>query len=87
MFDMDVATGKVGVDSAYTTSGLSSAFTKSEMPPHEGPARCYVWDIFETCTPEEEQILGNGTAITENFILVGQILLDGTQSFFNGSTS
>lgn len=87
MFHQDVATGKVATISGYATTGPSSAWTPSEMPPHEEPAHCYVWDIFETCTREEMRILGNGSAITENFILVGSTRSDGTQVFFNGSSN
>jgi hypothetical protein len=84
MFNKDVATGKTPVTEHYATKGLKNAFTISRMPPHEEPARCYVWDIFETCTLEEMKILGNGSAITENFVLVGAVQADGTKKYFDG---
>lgn len=38
---------------------------------------------METCTSTQVQILANGSAITEDFILVGYTLKDGTKVFFN----
>ena len=86
MFNMDVATGKTATTADYSSIGPSSAWTPSGPAPHEDPARCYIWDIFETCTPDEQRIIGNGSAITENFILVGQLHQDGSQVFFNGTS-
>lgn len=38
---------------------------------------------METCTPAQAQLFANGSAITENFILVGYTLEDGTRVFYN----
>lgn len=85
MFNKDVATGKI-VDTSYTSTGLTSAFTKSKLPPSEAGAQCYLWDILETCTKLEKQVLKNGTGIIEDFILVGQKMANGTVVFNNGTT-
>jgi hypothetical protein len=71
MFDKDVATGRRS-SRGYTSSGPSSAWSKSELPHQEGPAQCYLWDVMETCTKEEGAVLRSGKAIVKNYILVGQ---------------
>jgi hypothetical protein len=38
---------------------------------------------METCTPAQAQLFKNGSAITEDFILVGYTLKDGTKVFYN----
>ncbi|KAH8659941.1 Alpha/Beta hydrolase protein, partial [Xylariales sp. PMI_506] len=92
MFDLDVATGTLatnvssssddGSDGAiYSTTGSSSAITlgtKNTPVSFEAQAQCYFWDILETCTPSEKAIFSNGSAITEDWILVGYKLPDGT---------
>ena len=84
MFNTDVATGKTPA-AGYTTKGPSSAFTKSEVPAQEGQAPCYLWDVMETCTLGQKQILKNGTAIVEDFILVGYKQANGSEVFYNGT--
>ena len=71
MFNKDVATGTVDVCDEYSTEGLSEAWTPSELILEDEVASCYIWDIMETCTKEQMQIIANGTAVTENFVLVG----------------
>jgi hypothetical protein len=85
MFNKDVATGR-NAATGYSSTGLNSAFKKSGTPPSEEPAHCYLWDILETCTGPQKQILKNGTGIIENFILVGQKALNGSVIFTNGTT-
>jgi carboxypeptidase D len=84
MFDTDVATGKNSA-AGYSTTGPKSAFTQSEVPAQEGQAPCYLWDILETCTGVQKQILRNGTAIVENFILIGYKQANGSVVFYNGT--
>lgn len=81
MFNTDVATGEASA-AGYSSMGRSSAWTTSELPPEEGPALCYVWDIFETCVPEQIAILASGSAITKDFILIGQTLENGMEILF-----
>jgi hypothetical protein len=38
---------------------------------------------METCTPAQVQLFKNGSAITEDFILVGYTLKDGTKLYYN----
>jgi len=88
MFNTDVATGKqVTAGTSYSSTGSQSAFTKSEVPPPEGPAPCYLWDILETCTSVHKQIINNGTAIVKDFVLIGHKLADGSEVFFDGNSS
>jgi hypothetical protein len=42
---------------------------------------------METCTPAQAQLFKNGSAITEDFILVGYTLKDGTKVFYNQTGS
>jgi len=85
MSDVDVATGKVpstGGDSTYSTTGPASVFDiKNELPDHP-PPQCYFWDIMETCTPTQTQQFNNGTAIMENFIMIGYVSNDGTAIYY-----
>ncbi|KAH7082743.1 Alpha/Beta hydrolase protein [Paraphoma chrysanthemicola] len=72
MFNRDVATGTIDTSSReYISEGRKSAWTRSEIPEGYGQAKCYLWDVLETCTPEEEEILYSGRAIVKDYILVG----------------
>jgi carboxypeptidase D len=84
MFNTDVATGKKSAI-GYSTTGPSSAFTHSEVPAKEDQAQCYLWDVLETCTTVQKQILKNGSAIVQEFILVGYKQADGSKVFYNGT--
>ncbi|KAG9664796.1 alpha/beta-hydrolase, partial [Aureobasidium melanogenum] len=90
MFDRDVATGQIPTapasnSSTYATSGNSSALVSIGVPMEfeSSVPSCYFWDIMETCTPAQAQVFANGSAITEDFILVGYMLKDGTKVFYN----
>ena len=84
MFNTDVATGKKAA-AGYSTTGAISAFTHSEVLTEEKKVQCYVWDVLETCTTVQKQILKNGSAIVENFILVGYKQAGGSDIFYNGT--
>jgi hypothetical protein len=90
VFNRDVATGQISTistsnSSIYATTGNSSALISIGAPiKYESDApSCYLWDIMETCTPAQTQLFRNGSAITEDFILVGYMLKDGSKVFFN----
>ncbi|KAH8895308.1 alpha/beta-hydrolase [Thozetella sp. PMI_491] len=94
MFNQDVATGKVAIDSpsgnstasVYATAGNSSAPTSQQVPVlHEKDVKCYFWDIFETCDPVQTAMFANGSAITKDWILIGYKLADGTEALLDGS--
>jgi hypothetical protein len=90
LFNRDVATGRTSTaptsnSSTYATTGNSTALVSIGAPikfESDAPS-CYLWDIMETCTPAQVQIFKNGSAITEDFILVGYSLKDGTKVFYN----
>ncbi|KAJ7265059.1 Alpha/Beta hydrolase protein [Mycena rebaudengoi] len=85
MFNTDVETGRIVTDAStnYTTTGLSSSFSiKNSMPPQPQPL-CYTWDIMETCTDAQKLLLENGTAIVQDFIMVGYRLADGVEVFYD----
>ena len=71
MFNKDIATGNFS-SVGYSSCGPSSAWTESVLHHDEKQAQCYLWDVIETCTKEEEAALKSGTVIVEDFILVGQ---------------
>jgi hypothetical protein len=90
LFNRDVATGQTSTapssnTSTYVTTGNSTALISIGAPiKYESDApSCYLWDIMETCTPAQAHIFKNGSAITEDFILVGYTLKDGTNVFYN----
>ncbi|KAI9708910.1 MAG: hypothetical protein M1820_003604 [Bogoriella megaspora] len=83
MFNEDVATGKTSAAN-YSTQGPSSAFTKSALPVKQ-QSLCYLWDIAETCTPAQQQVLAKGRPIVKDFILIGEEETNGTDVFYNGT--
>lgn len=95
MFNEDVSTGKVAINSSlsasngtsiYMSSGNSSALTSGDVPiVFEKEVKCYFWDILETCTPVQTAMFANGSAITKDWILTGYKLADGTAISLNGS--
>jgi carboxypeptidase C (cathepsin A) len=86
MFNQDVATGTVDIlaEESYSSEGLDSAWTYGdELHLEETDAvNCYVWDVFETCTKEQEKILASGNGITKDFLLVGYVAENGTEVMF-----
>ncbi|KAH0154649.1 alpha/beta-hydrolase, partial [Aureobasidium melanogenum] len=94
MFDRDVATGQISTASASNSSTYATLGNSSALVPIGAPIKfessvpsCYFWDIMETCTPAQAQLFTNGSAITEDFILVGYVLKDGTKVFYNQSAA
>lgn len=86
MSNTDVATGSRSTagkkGDCYATPGLASvAHIPNQLPDH-GISECYLWDIFETCTKEQERMLRNGTAITRDFVMVGYTKADGTEYLY-----
>jgi hypothetical protein len=69
MFNKDIATGQVP-SADYSSKGSCSAWSESEIPEEHGPAKCYLWDVLETCTKEEEVLLRSGKAVVRDYILV-----------------
>ncbi|KAK4220858.1 Alpha/Beta hydrolase protein [Podospora fimiseda] len=75
MSNTDVSTGArstVGKKGkCYVAPGLASvADVKNKLPAQE-KSECYLWDVLQTCTEEQTEMLGNGTAVMRDFVLVG----------------
>lgn len=70
MLNQDVATGKVSTTSDYSSVGRDTAWSTDTLPTL-GPAKCYLWDVLETCTQAEGAILLSGNAIVQDYVLVG----------------
>jgi hypothetical protein len=73
MFNTDVATGRIPTDAAanYTTTGPSSSFGIKNAVPSLPLPLCYTWDVMETCTDAQKLLLQNGSAVVQDFIVVG----------------
>ena len=71
MFNTDIATGQVSTVSNYSSTGPSSAWSLSELPSYNKTAKCYLWDVMETCTQEDMAVLYSGSAIVGDWVLVG----------------
>ncbi len=87
MFNTDVATGKVSTTpgaSIYASEGPESAWSVSAKPAPQNTL-CYLWDMQETCTPEQAAIFSNGSAITKDFVLIGYKLANGTEVLYDNA--
>jgi len=86
IFNRDVPTGKkplgAGINTGYSTTGLSSVVGITNKVPAHPVSECYVWDIFQTCTPAQAQMLRNGVAITKDFIMTGYYASDGAAIYY-----
>jgi hypothetical protein len=79
MHNLDVSVGKVSTTKVkeYHTNGPSSVFgIKNKLPAYPA-TQCYLWDIMETCNTEQKAAFLDGTAVTEDFVLVGTVGKDG----------
>jgi hypothetical protein len=85
MSDKDVATGETstkGCSSQYSTTGVENVFgIKNELPPTVKP-ECYFWDMLETCTKPQKLMIQNGTAIVQDFIMIGYESSNGTAVYY-----
>jgi carboxypeptidase D len=81
MFNKEVSTGKKPSAGCSSTGQASVAAIKNKVPTHP-VSECYVWDIFQTCTPAQAQMLRNGTALTKDFIMVGYTSANGTAVYY-----
>ncbi|KAK3988700.1 Alpha/Beta hydrolase protein [Cladorrhinum sp. PSN332] len=86
MSNKDVSTGTRPTASrngkCYATTGQASVANIRNNLPAQEESECYLWDIFETCTEEQGEMLGNGTAITRDFVMVGYTKSDGTDHYY-----
>ncbi|KAL2256780.1 hypothetical protein VTK26DRAFT_1138 [Humicola hyalothermophila] len=91
-FNTDIATGRVPVEPKpaavppgviYSTEGPASvAHIANELPTHPARSECYLWDVFETCTPEQALQLRNGTAVVRDYVMVGYVQDDGEVVYY-----
>lgn len=82
----DVATGKLSTGKSYcqvySTRGPDTvANVTNPLPPQYKP-ECYLWDVLETCTLTQAEMLRNGTAILKDYIMIGHRLADGTVHYY-----
>lgn len=87
MFDKDVATGEVTISDDYASSGPASVegITNEVSPGHE--RYCYLWDMLETCLPEEYAMVMSGSAIIKDYILLGYTAPNGTNVYLLNGTA
>jgi len=89
MFNSDVSTGAQAINNTYSTTGPASALTGKVdvFQTFETQVRCYYWDVLETCNSIQTAMIANGSAIFQDYILVGYKLANGQQMWLNGSMS
>jgi carboxypeptidase D len=82
MFNTDVASGKIhtntGCSSGYSTTGPANVNHILNNLKKQPVSECYVWDIAETCSPTQTELLRDGKAIVKDFIMVGYNAANGT---------
>lgn len=89
MFGKDIATGDISIDNGsvtgYSSKGKASSFSvKNVAPPNPEPL-CYLYDVPNTCQPNQVLALAEGEAIVEDFVVtnpgpVAPNALSGTRS-------
>ncbi|KIW73072.1 hypothetical protein PV04_01219 [Phialophora macrospora] len=84
MKNLDISIGKVSTTKVedYHTTGPSSVFSVKNKLPTYAPTQCYLWDIMETCTKDQGMAFANGTAITNDFIMIGTVGADGKKHLY-----
>jgi len=84
MFDKDVATGdtSTGYGEPYSTAGPDNVFDIQNAFPVQPEPQCYFWDMLETCTPSQEQMMRNGTGIMKDFIMIGYHSYNGSTIYY-----
>ncbi len=66
---LDIATGETAANSSYSSTGLSTALEKVDLP--EPPESvCYVYSVGLLCTEEQQAGFQNGTAMVKDFVVV-----------------
>lgn len=71
LFNKDIATGMTELTETFKTEGPKTTYhLKNEVLPVP-KGLCYVFNMGMTCTAEEIEALHNGTAIVENWHVVG----------------
>jgi hypothetical protein len=73
MFHKDIATGDIAISESanYSTTGPSSSFQIKNAMPDNPPNICYTYMATTTCTTAQLARLQNGTAVVEDFVVVG----------------
>lgn len=84
MTNLDVSIGKISTTKVkdYHTNGPSNIFNHKNKLPTYPAAQCYLWDILETCTPDQGAAFSAGTAITKDFIMIGTVGADGKKHLY-----
>ncbi|KAI1624849.1 Alpha/Beta hydrolase protein [Exophiala viscosa] len=78
----DVATGETSIGSTFSTQGPSSVFSIKDTPFSHPQLQCYFWDTLETCTSSQKAMMNNGTAIFEDFIMIGYEAANGSAVYY-----
>ncbi|AEO67394.1 uncharacterized protein THITE_2144774 [Thermothielavioides terrestris NRRL 8126] len=86
LFNTDVATGTVSTTGShgrvYSSQGPSSVADVTNAVPTQPAAECYLWDVIETCTAAQAEMLRNGTAVLKDYIMIGYRLPNGTIHYY-----
>ncbi|CZR51737.1 uncharacterized protein PAC_01614 [Phialocephala subalpina] len=75
MFHKDIVTDNISLpnNSAYSTTGSSSSFQNKNTMPDDPPKICYTYMPTTTCTTDQLARLQNGTAIVEDWVVMGYL--------------
>jgi hypothetical protein len=68
----DIPTGLLAVTDDFHTVGMKDTWSIKNVPPEVPESRCYVLKP-DTCTPEAWESVTNGTAVVEDWFVVGQV--------------
>jgi carboxypeptidase D len=73
--EQDVATGALslgkGCDNEdYQMHGPLSVFDIKNVLPSPAPPECYLWQLSTTCTANQLQAVGNGSAVVKEFLVI-----------------
>ena len=100
--DLATGTINLNSKTNYKSSGPSNIFSIKNPPPGTNEpilasttprisakisSICYAWDVMQTCSGPQIQLMAQGKGIFQNFILVGYQNGNGTAVYFNGTTS
>lgn len=72
LLGQDISTGQLKVSEDYSTQGPSSTFHIKNDIPEQPPNRCYILDMFRTCSEEEISWLKEGTAVVKDYVVIGR---------------
>lgn len=74
VFNKDIATGQIDTadNRTYSSEGPASSWHVKNEVPESPPPVCYTLALTASCTDEQIESLQNGTAVVQDYVVVGQ---------------